>query len=102
MRGETSCSTWSADPGSRVNFRTLMSDRASVRMAGRMYGTAYANQTAFRIVEVQNAQKSFIVTGTGIVADIDTGVRPQPSGAAASIGTGNGYDLRGTRPVVLS
>jgi subtilisin family serine protease len=37
---------------------------------------SYVNQPAASIVEVQNAQKSFNVMGTGIVADIDTGVDP--------------------------
>src|SRR6267378_1294852 len=46
---------------------TLMSDRASVPYGGTNVWNSYANQTAAGIVEVQNAQKSFIVTGTGIV-----------------------------------
>jgi len=72
-----SCSILVApDPGSRVNFR-----HAHVRQSiGAVWRTnvwnSYANQTASGIVEVQNAQKSFSVTGTGIVADIDTGVDP--------------------------
>jgi len=36
----------------------------------------YANQPAAHIVRVQDAQSTFQVTGTGIVADIDTGVDP--------------------------
>jgi len=44
------------------------------------YGTdvwnSYANQPAASIVEIQNAQNTFHVSGTGIVADIDTGVDP--------------------------
>src|SRR6266403_668175 len=55
---------------------TLMSDRSSVSYGGTNVWNSYANQTASGIVEVQNAQKSFNVTGTGIVADIDTGVDP--------------------------
>src|SRR5260370_25451280 len=41
-----------------------------------MVGNRDANQQAGTIVEVQNAQSTFHVTGTGIVADIDTGVDP--------------------------
>jgi len=55
---------------------TLMSDRSSVSYGGTNVWNSYANQTASGIVQVQNAQKSFSVTGTGIVADIDTGVDP--------------------------
>src|SRR6266478_8139447 len=55
---------------------TLMSDRSSVSYGGTNVWNSYANQTASGIVEVQNAQKSFNVIGTGIVADIDTGVDP--------------------------
>src|SRR5438445_4156128 len=53
-----------------------MSDRSSVSYGGTNVSNSYANQTASGIVEVQNAQKSFNVIGTGIVADIDTGVDP--------------------------
>src|SRR5438309_5150375 len=53
-----------------------MSDRSSVSYGGTNVWNSYANQTASGTVEVQNAQKSFNVIGTGIVADIDTGVDP--------------------------
>jgi Subtilase family len=58
---------------------TLMQDRSSVAYPAGSTSTAwnsYVNQPATTIVEVQNAQKSFNVTGSGIVADIDTGVDP--------------------------
>jgi len=58
---------------------TLMSDRSSVAYPAGSTTPAwnsYVNQPAASIVEVQNAQKSFNVTGSGIVADIDTGVDP--------------------------
>src|SRR6266852_7314004 len=55
---------------------TLMSDRTSVMYAGTPVWNSYVNQPAASIVGVQNAQKTFNVTGTGIVADIDTGVDP--------------------------
>ena len=58
---------------------TLMSDRTLVTYpanTGSMVWNSYANQSAASIVEVQNAQNTFNVTGAGIVADIDTGVDP--------------------------
>jgi len=36
----------------------------------------YVNQPATQIISLQTAQQAFNVTGTGIVADIDTGVDP--------------------------
>ena len=58
---------------------TLMSDRTLVSYpgnSGTMVWNSYATQPAAGVVEVQNAQSQFQVTGTGIVADIDTGVDP--------------------------
>ena len=58
---------------------TLMSDRAPVVYPAGSTTTAwnsYVNQPAQGVVEVQTAQSDFQVTGTGIVADIDTGVDP--------------------------
>src|SRR5437588_546366 len=56
---------------------TLLQDRTLVPYPANsttMVWNSYANQEAATIVEVQNAQSTFNVTGTGIVADIDTGV----------------------------
>jgi hypothetical protein len=58
---------------------TLMSDRTPVPYpanSGALVWNSYATQPAAGVVEVQNAQSQFHVTGTGIVADIDTGVDP--------------------------
>jgi hypothetical protein len=58
---------------------TLMSDRSPVVYPPGSSTTAwnsYVNQPAVSVVEVQTAQSQFQVTGTGIVADIDTGVDP--------------------------
>jgi hypothetical protein len=58
---------------------TLMSDRTLVpypASSATMVWNSYATQPAAGVVEVQNAQNQFHVTGTGIVADIDTGVDP--------------------------
>ena len=59
---------------------TLMSDRTLVPLPNSGTTTSvwnsYVNQPASGIVEVQNAQNKFNASGTGIVADIDTGVDP--------------------------
>src|SRR6266567_4305014 len=55
---------------------TLMSDRTPVPYYGTDVWNSYANQPAASIVEIQNAQNAFQVSGRGIVADIDTGVDP--------------------------
>src|SRR5713226_506727 len=72
---------------------TLMSDRSSVSYGGTNVWNSYANQTASGIVEVQNAQNSFNVTGTGIVADIDTGVDPTHPVLQPVLVPGYGYDF---------
>ena len=56
----------------------LMSDRspAPYPNSGGTVWNSYANQPAARIVRVSDAQSQFGVTGSGIVADIDTGVDP--------------------------
>src|SRR5262249_50702102 len=58
---------------------TLVSDRSPVVYPAGSSSTAwnsYVNQPAAGVVEIQTAQNQFHVTGTGIVADIDTGVDP--------------------------
>ena len=58
---------------------TLMSDRTLVPYPANsttMVWNSYVSQPAAGVVEVQTAQSQFKVTGTGIVADIDTGVDP--------------------------
>src|SRR3989440_3789082 len=58
---------------------TVMSDRTLVPYPAGSTTTAwdgYVNQPAASIVGVQDTQKTFNVLGTGIVADIDTGVDP--------------------------
>jgi Subtilase family len=58
----------------------LLSDRTLVLLPNSgstvMVWNSYVNQPASTIVNVQAAQNSFHVAGTGIVADIDTGVDP--------------------------
>jgi Subtilase family len=58
---------------------TLLSDRTLVPYpanSASMVWNSYATQPAAGVVEVQTAQTQFKVAGTGIVADIDTGVDP--------------------------
>ncbi|HEX7698276.1 MAG TPA: S8 family serine peptidase, partial [Candidatus Acidoferrum sp.] len=58
---------------------TVMSNRALVPYPAGSTTSAwdgYVNQPAASIVGVQDTQKTFNVLGTGIVADIDTGVDP--------------------------
>jgi len=56
----------------------LMSDRTPVPYpnSGGTVWNSYANQPAAQIVRVSDAQSQFGVGGSGIVADIDTGVDP--------------------------
>ena len=51
-------------------------DMTPVNYYGTVVWNGYVNQPATQIIELQNAQKGFNVAGTGIVADIDTGVDP--------------------------
>src|SRR6266481_57345 len=53
-----------------------LTDSPPVNYFGTSVWNGYANQPASTIANVQNAQNSFGVSGTGIVADIDTGVDP--------------------------
>jgi hypothetical protein len=55
---------------------SLMSDRSLVPYGGTNVWNSYANQPAAGIVKVPQAQSQFKVSGSGIVADIDTGVDP--------------------------
>lgn len=56
----------------------LMSDRtpAPYPNSGGTVWNSYANQPAAQIVRVSQAQSQFGVTGSGMIADIDTGVDP--------------------------
>src|SRR5229473_2159386 len=76
---------------------TLMQDRSSTAYpAGSTTQTAwnsYVNQPAASIVGVQETQKTFNVLGTGIVADIDTGVDPTHPVLQPVLVPGDGYDF---------
>src|SRR5438876_3392580 len=82
---------------------TLMQDRSSTAYpAGSTTSTAwnsYVNQPAASIVEIQNAQQSFNVLGTGVVvADIDTGVDPTHPVLQPVLVPGDGYDFTRNQP----
>lgn len=53
-----------------------LSDITPVNYSGSIVWDGYVNQPAAQIVRVSETQTTFQVTGTGIVADIDTGVDP--------------------------
>lgn len=53
---------------------TGLHDVTPVNYYGAWVWNGYVNQPATQIIELQNAQRGFNVSGTGIVADIDTGV----------------------------
>ena len=61
-------------------FQTTVPTNLYQQTPVNYFGTAvwygYANQPASQIIRVAQARSSFRVTGTGIVADIDTGVDP--------------------------
>jgi subtilase family protein len=54
-----------------------LSDSALITYYNSMVWNGYANQPAAQKVRVAAAQNQFLVTGSGIVADIDTGVDPK-------------------------
>jgi hypothetical protein len=53
-----------------------LTDSTPVSYSGTTVWNGYVNQPAAQIVRVSQAQSTFRVAGTGIVADIDTGVDP--------------------------
>src|SRR5215467_4818811 len=57
-------------------YPASLSDTTPVSYSGSTVWDGYVNQPAASIVRVAAAQTTFNVTGTGIVADIDTGVDP--------------------------
>src|SRR5438094_3725754 len=81
---------------------TLMQDRSSTAYPAGSTSTAwnsYVNQPAASIVEIQNAQQSFNVTGTGVVvAEIDTGVDPTHPVLQPVLVPGDGYDFTRNQP----
>ena len=73
-----------------------LSETAPTNYFGAQVWYGYANQPAAQIVRVSDAQNTFGVTGTGIIADIDTGVDPtHPALANALL---PGYDFTRNQP----
>lgn len=56
------------------NPPTGLSQRWSVSYYGTSVWQGYATQPATQLIRLQNAEQNFHATGSGIVADIDTGV----------------------------
>jgi len=77
----------------------LMSDRTPVPYpnSGENVWNCYANQLAAQKVRVSNAQSQFGVSGSGIVADIDTGVDPTHPALQSVLLPG--YDFTRNQPV---
>jgi hypothetical protein len=71
-------------------------DSAPVNYFGTFVWNGYANQPASTIVNVQNAQNSFHVLGTGIIAAIDTGVDPDHQALKPVLLAG--YDFTRSQP----
>jgi subtilisin family serine protease len=59
-----------------TNIPAELSENSPVNYFGAQVWNGYANQPAAQIVRVSDAQNAFGVSGTGIVADINTGVDP--------------------------
>lgn len=73
-----------------------LTDSAPVNYFGTTVWNGYANQPAFSIVHVQDAQNTFQVSGKGIVADIDTGVDPNHPALKSVLLAG--YDFTRNQP----
>jgi subtilisin family serine protease len=62
-------------PGKPIsNFPSGLNDRAPVNYYGTVVWHGYAAQPATQIIRLSDAQRGFNISGTGIVAVIDTGV----------------------------
>jgi hypothetical protein len=73
-----------------------LSDTTLVPYFGAQVWHGYANQPAAQIIRVAEAQNTFQVSGTGIVADIDTGVDPNHPALQAVLLPG--YDFTRNQP----
>src|SRR6516225_6520478 len=73
-----------------------LSDTTLVSYSGSTVWNGYVNQPAASIVHVFQAQSTFKVMGTGIVADIDTGVDPDHPALKPALLPG--YDFTRNQP----
>jgi subtilisin family serine protease len=60
----------------QTEIPSYLYQEAPVNYFGTVVWNGYVNQPASQIIRVSQAQSTFNLTGTGIVADIDTGVDP--------------------------
>jgi subtilisin family serine protease len=73
-----------------------LSENSPLSYYGAQVWYGYANQPAAQIVRVSDTQNTFGVSGSGIVADIDTGVDPtHPALAGVLL---SGYDFTRNQP----
>jgi Subtilase family len=73
-----------------------LTDNVPINYFGTTVWNGYARQPASKIVQVHNAQHTFHVAGTGIVADIDTGVDPNHPALKSVLLSG--YDFTRNQP----
>jgi Subtilase family len=71
-------------------------DNTPVSYYGTTVPDGYVNQPATQIIRLSQAQSTFNVSGTGIIADIDTGV--DPNHPALQNVLLNGYDFTRNQP----
>jgi hypothetical protein len=71
-------------------------DTTPVNYYGTTVTDGYVNQPAAQIIQISHAQSVFNVTGSGIVADIDTGVDPNHPAFQGVLLTG--YDFTRNQP----
>ncbi|MGH9864600.1 MAG: S8 family peptidase [Candidatus Acidiferrales bacterium] len=75
---------------------TYLWDQYPVNYFGTTVWNGYANQPAAQIINIDQAQDAFHVTGNGIVADIDTGVDPNHPALKSVLL--QGYDFTRNQP----
>lgn len=83
-------------PAVITSFPTGLYQHWGVSYYGTNVWYGYANQPAAQIINLSNAQNTFHVTGSGIVADIDTGV--DPNHPALKPVLLSGYDFTRNQP----
>ena len=73
-----------------------LNTRDPVNYYGASVWSGYVNQPAVQIIRLNAARTQFMVTGAGVVADIDTGVDPNHPALASVLLTG--YDFTRNAP----
>ncbi|MGB7024171.1 MAG: S8 family serine peptidase [Candidatus Acidiferrales bacterium] len=80
----------------QTQIPTYLYNQTPVNYFGATVWNGYVNQPAANITNVERAQNTFHVTGSGIVADIDTGVDPNHPALKAILLPG--YDFTRNQP----